>query len=299
MTSPDSPTRIVFIDVDGTILEHGSVIAPSTITAIRSARANGHTVYLCTGRSAADIHPDVLAIGFDGAITNGGAFATRGDEVLVSHPMPRADVERLADYFTSRGIEYFLQTDEHVYASAGIFAMMAEFARLRAERRAEDLRHLGLTNTDADAADDLLDAVMADATNRYLPLAQADLDAVAKAVFVSERSDGVDRAQRDLVDRFHVIPGSMPLPGGSNGEISLAGVTKGAAILEVLAHLGRSPEEAVGIGDSWNDVEMFEVCGDSVAMAGADPELQARADRVTTGVLDDGVWNAFVELDLV
>ena len=91
----------------------------------------------------------------------------------------------------------------------------------------------------------------------------------------------------------------MPLPGGSNGEISLAGVTKGAAILEVLAHLDRSPEEAVGIGDSWNDVEMFEVCGDSVAMAGADPELQARADRVTTGVLDDGVWNAFVELDLV
>ena len=54
--------RIVFIDVDGTILEHGSVIAPSTITAIRTARRNGHLVYLCTGRSDGDIHPDVRDI---------------------------------------------------------------------------------------------------------------------------------------------------------------------------------------------------------------------------------------------
>ena len=55
----------------------------------------------------------------------------------------------------------------------------------------------------------------------------------------------------------------------------------------------------MGIGDSWNDVEMFAVCGVSVAMGNADPELQAKADRVTTGVLDDGVHGALVRLGLV
>ena len=70
VTNSASASRIVFIDVDGTILEHGSVIAPSTVSAIRSARAAGHRVYLCTGRAAADIHPDVRAIDVDGAITN-------------------------------------------------------------------------------------------------------------------------------------------------------------------------------------------------------------------------------------
>ena len=30
-----------------------------------------------------DIHPDVRAIGVDGAITNGGAFATDGDDLVV------------------------------------------------------------------------------------------------------------------------------------------------------------------------------------------------------------------------
>lgn len=294
VTPTDSSPRIVFIDVDGTILEHGSVIAPSTVSAIRSARAHGHLVYLCTGRSEGDIHPDVRAIGFDGAITNGGAFATRGDDLLFAHTMPRADVERLIAYFDSAGIHYFLQADTEVYASPGVLAMMADFLRQRAERRAEDLKHLGVD----DDGLDLLDAVLSEASARYTPVADADLDAIAKAVFVSAHSDSVDRAQRDLGERFHVIPGSMPLPGGSNGEISLQGTNKGAAIVEVLDILGLDAKDAVGIGDSWNDVEMFEVCGTSVAMAGADPQLKELADRVTTGVLDDGVRNALVELGL-
>lgn len=281
--------RIAFLDVDGTILEHGSVIAPSTVTAVRTARANGHLVYLSTGRSDGDVHPDVRAIGFDGAITNGGAYATRGDELVVAHPMPRREVERLVAYFQAHAMEYFLQSHERVFASPGIRARVDEFMRHRRERRAEDLRALGATEYDVPDI----------ALHAYADLAEADFDDIAKTVFVSDRSDSVDRAQADLGDTFHVIPGSMPLPGGSNGEISMLGTTKGAAILEVLELLGRDPADAIGIGDSWNDVEMFEVCGVSVAIGNADPELKARADRVTTGVLDDGVWNAFVALGLV
>ena len=55
-------TRIAFLDVDGTILEHGSVIAPSTVTAIRRARENGHRVWLCTGRSAGDLGYRVVIV---------------------------------------------------------------------------------------------------------------------------------------------------------------------------------------------------------------------------------------------
>ncbi|MFT4051160.1 MAG: HAD hydrolase family protein [Microbacterium sp.] len=59
-TAPVMPSQqIVFIDVDGTILEHGSSIAESAVSAIRQTRRNGHLVYLCAGRSAGDIHPAV------------------------------------------------------------------------------------------------------------------------------------------------------------------------------------------------------------------------------------------------
>ncbi len=279
-------TRIAFLDVDGTILEHGSLIAPSTVTAIRQARANGHLVWLSTGRSAGDVHPDVLAIGFDGAITNGGAYATRGEETLVEQPMPRAGVELLERYFEAYGIHYFLQTHGGVFASDGMGPVMSAYRRERHAERAAQLAEQGLT------AEEPL-------WKEPRPVAEVDRDAVAKAVFVSPSIDTVAHAAAELGDGFHVIPGSIPLPGGSNGEIGQAGVTKGSAITSVLAQLGLPATDAIGIGDSWNDVEMFEVVGTPVAMGNAAPELQKLAGRVTTSVLEDGVHNAFVELGLI
>ncbi|MDU0345133.1 Cof-type HAD-IIB family hydrolase [Microbacterium sp. KSW2-29] len=279
-------TRIAFLDVDGTILEHGSVIADSTGPAIRRARENGHLVWLSTGRSAGDIHPDVLAIGFDGAITNGGAYAMRGDELVVERPMPREDVEELERYFEAHGIHYFLQTHGGVYASDGMGPVMTEYRRERHAQRAAELEAQGLPPEQP-------------LWREPRPVSEVDRDAVAKAVFVSPSTDTVAHAAAALGDGFHVIPGSIPLPGGSNGEIGQAGVTKGSAITEVLSVLGLSAADAIGIGDSWNDVEMFEVVGTPVAMGNAVPELQRLAGRVTTAVLDDGVHNAFAELGLI
>lgn len=277
-----TPPRIAFLDVDGTILDHGSTIAPSTVEAIRTARANGTLVYLSTGRSAGDIHPDVQAIGFDGAITNGGAYALAGAEQVVADPMPVDAVERLEGFFADHGIHYFLQTDEAVYADTDVQrAVAAMLEHLRAERQ----------GSDAQSAPQ--------GAPRFRDLADIDRGRVAKAVFLSESTDAVGRAQSELGDRFHVIPGSIPLPGGTNGEIGLHGVTKGSAITSVLAHLGIDATDAIGIGDSWNDVEMFQVCGTGIAMGNAEPELKALADEVTTAVLDDGVYNAFVRHGLV
>jgi Cof subfamily protein (haloacid dehalogenase superfamily) len=277
-----TPPRIAFLDVDGTILDHGSTIAPSTVEAIRTARANGTLVYLSTGRSAGDIHPDVRAIGFDGAITNGGAYALAGAEQVVADPMPVDAVERLEGFFADHGIHYFLQTDEAVYADTEVQrAVAAMLEHLRAQRQ----------NPDAQSAPQ--------GAPRFRDLADIDRGRVAKAVFLSESTDAVGRAQSELGDRFHVIPGSIPLPGGTNGEIGLHGVTKGSAITSVLAHLGIDAADAIGIGDSWNDVEMFQVCGTGIAMGNAEPELKALADEVTTAVLDDGVYNAFVRHGLV
>lgn len=275
--------RIAFLDVDGTILDHGKTIADSTIAAIRSARAAGTLVYLSTGRAAGDIHPGVAAIGFDGAITNGGAYATSGDATVLAEPMPRDAVERLMEYFETHGILFFLQTNEAVYASLAAQATVAGYMR----------QWLG-THDEIDGPQ-----TAPQGAPRFQDLTDIDLDAVAKAVFISEASDMVERATADLGDLFHVVPGSMPLPGGSNGEIGIRGTTKGSAIVAVLAHHGIDASETIGIGDSWNDVEMFEVCGVGIAMGNAPDELKQLADEVTTSVRDDGIWNAFVRHGLV
>ena len=54
---------IIFFDVDGTLVVGGprEYIPDSAVRAIRSAREKGHLCYLCTGRSAAELYPGLIA----------------------------------------------------------------------------------------------------------------------------------------------------------------------------------------------------------------------------------------------
>mgnify|MGYP001340711852 CR=1 FL=1 len=60
--------RILFIDVDGTLVDYHNRLPESAVTAIRAARAAGHRVYLCTGRSRAEMPEMLWQIGVDGMV---------------------------------------------------------------------------------------------------------------------------------------------------------------------------------------------------------------------------------------
>jgi phosphoglycolate phosphatase (TIGR01487 family) len=68
-------------------------------------------------------------------------------------------------------------------------------------------------------------------------------------------------------------------------------VSKGAALASVAACIDRDPGEFVAVGDSENDVSVFETVGESYAVANADPEATAAADVVT----DAGYGEGFLE----
>jgi hydroxymethylpyrimidine pyrophosphatase-like HAD family hydrolase len=278
-----SRRRIIFIDIDGTILEHGAQMSASTPVAIAAARAGGHLVYLCTGRSAGDINPKVRAIPVDGAITNGGAFAVRGDEQIVAHLMPRPLVDRMIAYFEEHGAHYFLQTDGTVYVSPGVLEHARRFVRTHPGRRTRGGRRLGGRRPPQ--------PLPAARRGRPRCRGQGDLPQHGQRHAHPRRRRAGAAVPRD--PRFH------PAARRLERRDLPAGRQQGRGDHEVLAVLGMDAADAVGIGDSWNDVEMFEVVGTAVAMGGADPELQAMADLVTTGVLEDGVSNALTRLGLI
>jgi len=304
----DGRRRIVFLDVDGTLTDHG-ILDPTAPDAIRAARAGGHLVFLSTGRAHGEISPDVLSIGFDGVISNGGSFTRLGDELLLSRPMSPSEVGRLLEFFDARNLPYFLQTDHQLYANAAMFEIFADFwAHLQITREAT-IVSLGL-----DPEQVMLDSMPEDVAARMSlvdelfdtsgNLAEQWHESVARAVFISPEAaeseeDTIAEARALLSDGFHIAPGSMPPAIGESGELSPIGVTKGSAIEALLDHLGLDPADAVGIGDSWNDVEMFDVCGVGVAMGNAKPEVAALADHVTAPVLHGGVRDALAHLGLI
>lgn len=69
-------------------------------------------------------------------------------------------------------------------------------------------------------------------------------------------------------------------------------VGKGQAFESIADHLGFDPGTAVAVGDSPNDVSLFEVVGTSFAVANATDDAKAAADTVTSGSYADGFLEA-------
>jgi Cof subfamily protein (haloacid dehalogenase superfamily) len=275
--------RIAFLDVDGTLIDSGEVIAPSTIEAVQTARANGHLVYLSTGRASVEIYPRIRDIGFDGAISAGGGFAEIGDDLVISRTMPEAAVARMVEFYEESGYDFYLQSFDELYPSPGVRRRFATYLEDDQERRGE-------TRTDLESVTDEDQHPALQAFANVRPMSHSG---IAKSVFLAGDLTAFDRVSEALGGEFHVITGTIPHMGRGSGEVTLDGVNKGTTILMLLDLLGLDVASAIGIGDSTNDIEMLQLCGVGIAMGNATDVVKAHADEVTTSVLDDGVWNAF------
>ena len=60
--------KINYIDIDGTLVDYENNLPDSAVEAIQQARKNGHRVYVCTGRSKAEVYQNIWDIGLDGMI---------------------------------------------------------------------------------------------------------------------------------------------------------------------------------------------------------------------------------------
>lgn len=109
--------KIVFLDVDGTIVDYENQIPDSAVAAIRQARAKGHLVYVCTGRSKAEMPEVIWSIGFDGMIGGNGSYVEHEENVLMHQLIPLDVEKRVVDWLEDRGLEFYLESNNGLFAS--------------------------------------------------------------------------------------------------------------------------------------------------------------------------------------
>ena len=99
MTESDmTGSKLVFIDIDGTLADENHIVPESAKTACARAQANGHKLFICTGRSVPKIERNILDLGFDGVVSVAGAQANIGDKLLFQHLVsPEAIDAAMAD----------------------------------------------------------------------------------------------------------------------------------------------------------------------------------------------------------
>ncbi|NYF14826.1 hypothetical protein HDC34_003161 [Pseudoclavibacter sp. JAI123] len=269
--------RAVFLDIDGTLTTDLGEVPESAHAAIKEAQANGHLVFLATGRSPLEIDPRVEAVGFDGMVAGAGAYVLYEGSWIVDKHLSEAEATALTRALDELGVDYSLQGRHAMHTTVGHRSRMR---RILTQFGLTDLEESGLRHHVIDSG----------------PL---ELDRTAKVAFSSDDLTTFDRVQARLGTEYAIVGGTMPGLGTGGGEISMLGVHKAAAIEALLPSVGLGIEDAIAVGDSGNDLEMLLACGVGVAMGNATPAAKEAADFVTSSVGDDGLHAAFVRLGLI
>lgn len=272
--------KFAFLDLDGTIIDHNQVISSKVQEAIITATANGHKVFIATGRSYPELYPFLFSLPFAGLITANGAYVELGDQVLADHSIDKSGITEWTDYFHRSGATWIWQGKDHFYPSETFL----------------DFFHLSGKSDRAATGD------WSAYLEQIMPyLATGTPTSAGKCMFYlsPEAPSSFEEAHRLFGDRYMVIPGSVDVRVDEVVEIGVKGVNKGTAMQEVLHHFGVDTSQALAIGDSANDYEMVREAGIGVCLAGGAEKLRNIADWVAPPIEEDAVAVAFERFGLL
>ena len=277
--------KVIFLDVDGTLVDYHNRIPQSAVEAIQRARAQGHLVYVCTGRSKAEMPEAIWAIGLDGMIGGNGSYLEHQGQVLFHQVLSATDTREIVDWLQSRGLEFYLESNAGLFASLGF----REAARPVLQRYAM---------SKGKTAQEVEHQEVEDAFHGMVFDGELYRDDLNKISFILT-------SYRDYLDAQSAFPHLKAGTWGGRGEEALFGdlgvkdIDKAHAIDILLEHLDVAVEDTIAFGDAKIDIPMLEYCGLGVAMGNGGPEILAMADMITDDVEADGLAKAFERLELI
>ncbi|MEW2300643.1 HAD family hydrolase [Streptomyces sp. NPDC006655] len=259
MVAP-SPYSLIATDLDGTLLRADDTLSDRSLAALARAGRAGATHLVVTGRPAPRVRPLLDDLGCTGlAVCGQGAqvYDAGTHRLLWSVTLDRELAETALGKIEAEVGQVYAAVDQDgvdglTLIEPGYLMPHPTLPALRVDRR-----------------DDLWCAPISKVLLRHHTLSDDELAATARAVVGSLAT--------------------VTMSGPGTVELQPCGVTKATGLALAADHLGLCPERAIAFGDMPNDVPMFDWAAYGVAMANAHPELQARADEITTSNEDDGI----------
>jgi len=252
-------SKILFLDLDGTLLNDNKEITHGNRRAIEDALAQGHQIVVTSGRPLKSSLNQANRLGLAGegcfVIAYNGAeiFDCSTGKSVFRQTLDCNDLFRIFD--EARRIGCYIQTydrEDVVFEAGG----NAENARRYCDMVGLSYREIQNVRNDLSAPP--VKALAIDYQNHPL------LEQMEQWI------------RQELAGRVECFFSNSHFL-----EIVSAGMNKGVAVRELCARLGIPVENSVAAGDQGNDVAMLRAAGVGVAMANAANVAKEAADYIT------------------
>ncbi len=257
-----SMIKIIFFDIDGTLVNYGSQSISKPVTeALRKLQEKGIKLFLATGRPNFVI-PKFEGIQFDGALAFNGAYCFDQNNVLYKNPIPKDELIKIRKNAEkiNKSIAY-ASTDQ----------MVCDYYQDNLDR------YFKMAGQSCPPSKDINEFLEKDVYQMMVATTSTEDPALLEGIQNLKSVRWVDFAT-------DIIP--------SNGG-------KEVAIQKILSYYGFKQEETMAFGDGGNDAEMLRYAHIGVAMDNAMPEAKEAANYITKDVKDDGIIHALKVFDLI
>lgn len=256
----------LFFDIDGTLVSFKThEIPPSTILALTQAKANGHKVFIATGRPPLIItNLGAIEHLIDGYVTINGALCYVGNEVIRCKDIPHEAARLVVDDAMEKDYGVIVVGEKDV----AVLDPHSEVDKIfRQEIAVENLDQVKP-----------IEHVMQQRILQLTPFFSADYE-------------------REIMARIPCCTSGRWHPAFT--DVTAQGADKGEGMLIMAKHFGLDPKYTIAFGDGGNDASMIRTAGIGVAMGNALESLKKEASFTTTSVDDDGILNALRHFGLV
>lgn len=280
-------SKIIFFDVDGTLVNFSCRMPESTRTALELLHKNGHKLVISTGRSKSEVYPWLLSMDWDGLICGAGAYVEWNKKEIYAKYMSDRMVELIVDYIEGKGGTYILEGSSDIWERD----VLVKKNRTLID---EWIKSSNGNGVDAPIPKARLFSHISEVNHIHkLNFHGIDMDA---AVMEKEINSLLSCEELGTIKAIRFNNGNVFV---TSGEITMEGIHKSFGIDMLLKASGFDASESIAFGDSLNDYEMIKNAGTGIAMGNACDLLKEAADMVTSHIDEDGIYNAVKRLGLI
>jgi Cof subfamily protein (haloacid dehalogenase superfamily) len=254
--------KIVFFDIDGTLLDHEKNLPLSTKKALEQLKENGVFVAIATGRAPFMFESIRKELDIDSYVSFNGQLVVFENEVIYENPLNEQEIHRLNLHSKDNGHPLIFMNQQTMKSSVPHHKHIEECM-------------LGLKFPHPE-----MDNTFYLSNKIYQSLIFCEQSEEHK--YVAEFS------QFHFV-RWHPYSADVLPKGGSKAE----------GIKKMVERIGFHIKDVYAFGDGLNDIEMLQAVGTGVAMGNAVEEAKVHANLVTKDVSKDGIWYGLKQLKLI